>query len=83
MKHHHWYYFFLFLIFACGIVAISLVSYSKSLQMALFVLLAIFYVVLGIFHHKNNHTITAKIVIEYIAIAAVAISLLVFVFQGI
>ncbi len=80
---HHWYYLFLFLIFVVGIIAIRLVGYSKSLQIAILMLLAFFYITLGILHHATTHTITAKIVIEYIAIATLGIAILVFVLQGI
>jgi hypothetical protein len=83
MKHHSWYYLFQFIIFTSGIFVIAFLHFSKPLQIAIFIMLAMFYVILGILHHAGNHTITAKIVIEYIAIATVAISLLVFVLQGI
>jgi len=82
MKKHHWYYIFVLIIFLAGIFAIFSLNYSKTLQIAIFVLLAMFYVMLGIIHHSLHHTITAKIVIEYIAIATLGISIVVFVLQG-
>lgn len=82
MKFHNWYYFFLFLIFLAGSIAISILRYNKLFQIGILVILAAGYVVLGIIHHSTHHTITAKIVIEYLAIATLGISVTIFVLQG-
>ncbi|HSW88029.1 MAG TPA: hypothetical protein VLG12_02600 [Candidatus Saccharimonadales bacterium] len=81
-KQHNWYYIFLFLIFVAAIIVISLFNYNKTLQIAVLILISLFYVILGIMHHLIHHTITTKIVIEYIAIAVLGISILLFVLQG-
>ncbi|HSW96208.1 MAG TPA: hypothetical protein VLF89_00115 [Candidatus Saccharimonadales bacterium] len=81
-KQHNWYYIFLFLIFVATIIVISLLNYNKTLQIAVLILTSLFYVILGIIHHAIHHTITVKIVIEYIAIAVLGISIILFVLQG-
>ncbi len=83
MKSHHFYYLFLFFIFLAGIIVISVLQFSKQLQIAILMMLAIFYVILGVVHHKIHHILTPKIVIEYIAIATLGIALILFVLQGI
>lgn len=46
-----------------------------QMQMIAIVMTAFFYVLWGIVHHMIHHDITAKIVIEYILIGAVAVTL--------
>lgn len=82
-KQHNWYYLFLFLILVAAVSVISVFAYNKSLQIAILLFVSICYVVLGIIHHVIHHTITTKIVIEYIAIAVLGMSVILFVLQGI
>ena len=82
-KQHNWYYLFLFLIFVAAVSVISIFNYNKGLQVAILLFVSICYAVLGIIHHVTHHTITTKIVIEYIAIAVLGISVTLFVLQGI
>lgn len=81
-KHHHWYYIFLLIIFAAAIIVISAFRADKTMQAAILVLISICYVILGIIHHVVHHTITTRIVIEYIAIAVLGTSVILFVLQG-
>lgn len=82
-KQHNWYYLFLFLILVAAVSVISVFAYNKSLQIAILLFVSICYVALGIIHHVIHHTITTKIVIEYIAIAVLGMSVILFVLQGI
>lgn len=82
-KQHNWYYLFLFLIFVAAVIVISIFNYNKSLQIAILLFVSICYVILGIVHHVTHHTITTRIVIEYIAIAVLGMSVILFVLQGI
>jgi len=82
-KHHAWYYVSLLTIFLLGLFVLFVVGYSKQLQMAVLVMLSFFYVILGIIHHKMHHTINAMIVIEYIVIATLGISAMLFVLQAV
>lgn len=86
MKHHikvHLgYYFFLILILFLGVAAISSTLYDKKLQIALVIILSVSYAVLGIVHHRENHDLTLKVMLEYIAISLFAIASIVFLLMG-
>ncbi len=57
----------------CGIV-VWIFSYSRVTQLAVILLAAFGYIGIGVWHHKRAHTLTGRIVIEYITMALLAIS---------
>lgn len=79
---HKGHYISLFLIFGFGLLGISLAYSSKKLQAEILILTAVFYVIWGILHHRVNHRLNSKIVIEYILIAALGITALMFFLNG-
>ncbi len=86
MKHHikvHLgYYFFLIFILVLGVIAISSTLYDKNLQAALVIILSVSYATLGIVHHRENHDLTLKVVLEYTAVSLFAIASIVFLLMG-
>ncbi len=81
IKHLN-YYLFLLAIFAVGLLLSVLVYPNIFLQILIIVLTIIFYVVWGIWHHKKEHNLTNKIVVEYLLIGLLGISIVFFVFMG-
>lgn len=79
MRKHFLYYFSLLLILIIGFSTAFYLSGQKTLQMAIIVLTAFFYVVWGVVHHMLHHSFSVKIMLEYIAIAVLGISLVLFV----
>jgi hypothetical protein len=54
-------------------------AYDKALQMAVLVLLSLFYVIWGLLHHFMYHDVHIKVVLEYILIGALGISIAFFI----
>lgn len=82
-KKHLWYYLSLMIIYLIGVLLLTMFQFNKQLQMTIFVMLAFFYVGLGILHHTLHHTITAKIVVEYVGVATFGIAIAFFILQTI
>ncbi len=72
----------LILILLLGLLSLQLAYANKKLQAEILILTAIFYVLWGLTHHHQNHSLNSKIVIEYILIAALGIAVLLFFITG-
>jgi len=83
MKHkqHLFYYFSLAFIVLVGFVTPAYLSGQKTMQLIILVFTACFYVIWGVVHHMIHHSFSIKIVLEYIAIAVLGISLILFAFN--
>ncbi len=81
-KTHIIYYLALFTIVMLGIIFALHMAYSRQGQMLIVVVTTFFYVLLGIVHHKANHDLTAKIVIEYMLIGALGMTIVSFFLNG-
>lgn len=82
VKEHFFYYISLFAIIALGVILALQFSYSKQMQMLVVVMTTFFYVGLGILHHRENHDLTAKIVVEYTLIGALGMTVVSFFLLG-
>lgn len=84
MKAHHairhgFDFILLALIIGLGLSGILFFRFDVASQVAIVVLMAIFYVGWGVFHHHHDGNLTGHIVLEYTAMAAlVAFILIVF-----
>lgn len=81
-NRHLGYYISLLGILLLGFLLIYFASPNRQLQISIFVIVTFFYVVLGILHHKINHDLTVKIVVEYILIGTFGIAVMFFLFKG-
>lgn len=72
----------LVLILGLGLLGLQLANPNKKIQTEILILTAIFYVFWGLTHHHQNHSLNSKIVVEYILIAALGISALLFFMTG-
>ena len=81
LKKHFWYYLSLTIILTLGLVLIVLTAYDKQLQMMVIVMTTIIYVAWSLLHHYLHHSLTVKIVIEYILIASLGLTLSLFLFN--
>lgn len=79
---HIGYYFSLLGLLVLGFLLIYFASPNRQLQMLVFITTTLFYIILGIVHHKVNHDLTAKIVVEYILIGGFGIAVMFFLFKG-
>lgn len=79
---HIGYYTSLLGVLIIGFLLISFASPDRLLQISIFALITLFYVILGIVHHRENHDLTAKIVVEYILIGGFGIAVMFFLFKG-
>ena len=81
-KEHIIYYLFLLIILALASIVAMRFAFNKQLQMLIVVITTIFYIGLGIVHHKENHDLMAKIVIEYVLIGSLGIMIIFFLLKG-
>jgi hypothetical protein len=82
INEHVAYYISLIVIFALGAFLIYSATPNKQLQMLIFVIMAIFYVIWGVLHHFINHELSTKIVVEYILIGTLVIGIMFFLLKG-
>ncbi len=82
LNDHLLYYVFLIASLVIGTMLILAFSPNKILQMSSVVGLSFVYVLIGIIHHLINHDLVAKIVIEYVLVAALGIAAAFFIFKG-
>lgn len=54
-------------------------SYSKQVQMLIVVMTTFLYVGIGLFHHKQNHDLATKIVVEYTLIGGLGMTIVSFI----
>lgn len=80
---HTGHYISLILILSLGILGLSLAYPDRKMQTEIVILTALAYVAWGVFHHRVNHSLRSKIVIEYVLIAALGIAALIFFLTGI
>ncbi len=81
-KSHLWYYLFLVLALTLGLVLIYSFSPNRQAQMSIVIGLSFLYLLIGLIHHLINHDLVAKIVIEYVLVAALGIAAAFFIFKG-
>lgn len=81
-KKHTGHYFFLIVILALGFLGIVSAYPNKKTQTEFLILVALLYVIWGLVHQHQNHSLNSKIVVEYILIAALGIAALLFFTMG-
>ncbi|MBI3984805.1 MAG: hypothetical protein HY344_02570 [Candidatus Levybacteria bacterium] len=81
LKHLN-YYLLLLIIFSIGLLATVFASPNTNLQILIIVLTIASYVFWGILHHKLNHELTNKIIVEYLLIGLLGFSIIFFIFTG-
>jgi uncharacterized membrane protein YedE/YeeE len=81
-KGHLLYYSLLSIVLIGGIGLVALYSPDRRMQMLIVLGIGFIYVLSGILHHLINHDLVAKIVIEYVLIAALGIAAAFFIFRG-
>lgn len=80
VKSHWMYHVSLVFILTMGVI-LALTTTNRHTQMLLIVLTAFLYVFWGLVHHKFNHDLRTKIVVEYVLMAILGITFA-FVFLG-
>lgn len=81
-KRHMGHRIALILILGLGLLGLELAYGNKKLQTEILILTAIFYVLWGLTHQHQNHSLNSKIVVEYILIATLGITALMFFVTG-
>jgi hypothetical protein len=82
LQHHGHYHLALFLILLLGVVFAYYAREDKQIEMIILISIASIYMLFGIIHHYLMHDLSAKIVIEYIAMGSLGIAVAFFVFRG-
>lgn len=55
---------------------------DKTMTLVLVGMLAFFYVVWGILHHLVHHSVTLRIVLEYVVVALLGVAVVFFILNG-
>lgn len=82
MKKHLGYYISFFVILAAGVYLSLQSNGDKALTLKFVGLFAFAYVVWGILHHLVHHSVTVRIVIEYIVVALLGVAVIVLILNG-
>lgn len=82
IQEHGRYHLGLLLFFILSIILAYFFRDDKKIEMMILVIMAGIYVLWGILHHLNTHSISTKIVIEYIAMASLGLSIALFLLKG-
>lgn len=78
IKKHKLYYLSLIATQIAGYFLIIYFNPHKNLQISMAVLTSFFYAIIGLTHHKMDHTLSTKIVLEYVLVPALGIGLMFF-----
>lgn len=81
IRHSLEYYLPILIIFTICLLSIFFISDKKLIVLITFIT-TFFYFSWGIIHHKLNHDLTNKIVIEYALVASLGMSILFFILKG-
>lgn len=81
VKKHSLYYSLLISVLIGGLFFIVGAKADKSLQLNTFILITIFYISIGIVHHKLEHDLHTKVVIEYVLMGLLGIAIMLFLLQ--
>ena len=82
-RNHIFHYTIILGIILLGIGLLILLSANKALQFIALIVISFFYLMYGILHHRLEHDLTLKIVIEYILVVFLVIALFIFVKGGV
>ncbi|MBI2032940.1 MAG: hypothetical protein HYT10_00505 [Candidatus Levybacteria bacterium] len=82
VKRHISYHISLLFLFFAGFFLAVATGYDKKTQMTIISMIALLYVTLGIVHHHANHNLSSKIVVEYVLIASLGITVMLFLLRG-
>jgi hypothetical protein len=78
MKKHIFYYLGLVAMILIAILFILQVAANKQLEMVIVVGFGIVYAFWGIMHHYLHHSLRARIVLEYVAVASLGVAAILF-----
>lgn len=77
-KEHLFHFLPLVLVLFFGLFLALKVGYDRQLQMAIILAVAMFYVAWGVLHHLIEHTLVARIVLEYVLVAVLGVTMVLF-----
>ena len=83
MQKHLNYYIVESFILGIGFFGVYMLSGSIDTQATLLAFLILVYVIMGVVHHRLNHDIHAKIVLEYIVIGTLVFSIFLLLKSGV
>lgn len=82
MKKHLGYYVSFLVICFAGIFLVFQNNGDKNLIIEFVSLFALSYIVWGLLHHLVHHSVTLRIVIEYIVVALLGVAVIFFILNG-
>ena len=80
--HHHFYYFAELVVLLVGFFSIYMLRFSFQLQLTTLIIVLVFYVVMGIFHHATHHNLKGKIMVEYVLVSMLILAIFLFINTG-
>lgn len=82
MKKHLGYYTSFLLIVAASIFLVFQNNGDKNVVLLFVSLFAVSYILWGVLHHLVHHSVTLRIVIEYIVVALLGVAIIFFILNG-
>lgn len=75
---HDVYYIVELLVLSFGFLLVTTFSYNFGIQATILSTVLLAYIIMGYIHHKENHDLKVKIMVEYILISLLVLSFFVF-----
>jgi len=83
MSKHLFYYLTMIAVLIIGLLLVTNYQQQKQMQMMTVVVLGVVYAGWGIIHHKIHHSLRPRIVLEYVAVAALGIAAILFILRSV
>lgn len=81
IKKHLWYYVSFIIIQAIGFLLVLFTAANKEIQMTAIILTTMCYILWALAHQHIHHSLTAKIVVEYVLVGSLGITVSLFLFN--
>lgn len=73
----HWsYYLFLLVVFLSAMILTGLFVSNYQMQMIIVIGVTVFYIMMSLIHHKIEHDLHLKIILEYVMMGGLGISVI-------
>lgn len=82
LKQHFFYYLSLVIVVLFGFSLAFLMYPNLNLGFLFAIITVIFYILFGIIHHRMNHELSTKIVVEYVLIGTLGLGIIFLVLKG-
>jgi len=82
IKKHFWYYAFFLILQFFGFILVVFTAANKQLQIFALVVTTAIYIAWALLHQQLHHSLTKKIVVEYVLVGVLGLTISLFLFNA-